>query len=810
MKKSYTVYGMSCQACALNVERAVKKIAGVSSASVNLLSNSLEVETDSVSDEIIIDAVKDAGYTAVSGRKAVEPEYVSMKRRLILSIVFFIPLLAVSLLSMGGFFFPEIPLLAAAVELILTAVIVYLNRKYFLQGIPAFFRGHPNMDSLVSVGASAALIYSSIVTVEIAVTSSVLHPLYYESAGMILTLVTVGKYLESRSKGKTTEAVSCLLDLSPKTATVLREGEEVTVPVSAVSVGDTVVVKSGSRIPVDGLVISGSSSVDVSALTGESIPVSKHAGDTVQAGTICLYGSILFTAEKVGDDTSLAQIIELVREASASKAPISRLADKISGIFVPAVISIAVVVCIIWLCLGAEISFALSAAISVLVISCPCALGLATPVAVMAATGKAASLGILIKSAAALETAGRADVIVFDKTGTLTKGVPVVEQVLPAEGVDLSPFLSAAASVEALSSHPLAKAVSAYADEHSVPKFEVSDFLTIPGSGISASAGGRKYLAGSLRFMRESGVSGSFPDVSSGYGSVLYFAEDGYALGVITVSDVLRKSAPSAVSRLKNLGLHISMLTGDTHASAKHIADEAGVDSFSAELLPAEKEAEIRRLQSEGYRVIMTGDGINDAPSLAAADVGIAVGAGTDIAIESADIVLMTSNPESAFDAVSLSRTALRIIKQNLFWAFIYNTIGIPVAAGVLFVPFGILLSPGIAALCMSSSSVCVVLNALRLTRFKGHSDGLMDDIDNSLATYDISMKKLIHVEGMMCKHCQAAVTNALKGVDGVSDVSVSLEEKTALVTLSKDVSDTVLKDAVTAADFEVTGIKVL
>ena len=808
MKKCYTVYGMSCQACVLNVERAVNKIAGVSSASVNLLSNSLEVETESVPDEIIIDAVKNAGYTAVSGRKTVEPEYVSMKRRLILSIVFFIPLLAVSLLSMGGFFLPHLPLVSAIVELILTGVIVCLNRKYFLQGIPALFRRSPNMDSLVSVGASAALIYSVVVTVEIAVTSSLSHPLYYESAGMILTLVTVGKYLESRSKGKTTEAVSRLLDLSPKTATVLRDGSEVTVPVADVSVGDVVVVKSGSRIPVDGTVISGSSSVDVSALTGESIPVSKHAGDVVQAGTICLFGSILFTAEKVGDDTSLAQIIELVREASASKAPISRLADKISGIFVPAVISIAVVVCIIWILLGAEISFALSAAISVLVISCPCALGLATPVAVMAAAGKAASLGILIKSAAALETAGRADVVVFDKTGTLTKGIPVVEQILPADGIDSLQFLSAAASVEALSSHPLAKAVSSYADERGVKKFDVSDFLTIPGSGISASSGGKTYLAGSLRFMRESGVSGTFPDVSSGYGSALYFAEDSHALGVITVSDALRKSAAPAVSRLKKLGLRVSMLTGDTYASAERIASEAGVDSFAAELLPAEKEAEVRRLQNEGKRVIMVGDGINDAPSLAASDVGIAVGAGTDIAIESADIVLMTSSPESAADAVLLSRRALRIIRQNLFWAFIYNTIGIPVAAGVLFAPFGILLSPGIAALCMSCSSVCVVFNALRLTRFKGYSGVRMDEIDNSSVTNTISMKKVIHIEGMMCKHCSAAVSNALKGVDGVSDVSVSLEEKTALVTLLKDVSDSVLKDAVTAADFEVTGVE--
>ncbi|MCQ2376653.1 MAG: cadmium-translocating P-type ATPase [Methanocorpusculum sp.] len=812
MKKTYTVYGMSCQACALNVERAVKKAAGVTSVSVNLLTNSMEVEAETSAapeefDELICGAVKNAGYRAESGRKPVSPGYTSMKRRLIVSICFFIPLALVSVLSMAGLFFPGLPAAGALIQFVLTACIVWLNRAYFIRGFPALVRLHPNMDSLVAVGASAAFIYSVVVTAGLLGTSSAFGPLYFTSAGMILTFVTIGKYLESRSKEKTTVELSHLLALRPKTATVFREGVEVTIPVSEISVGDTVIVKSGERIPADGVVTSGFSSVDASVLTGESLPAAKHAGDFVQEGTICLYGSIRFTAEKTGEDTVLSQIISLVREASSSKAPVARLADIISGIFVPAVLFIALIVFAVWMLSGAAFSFALSAAIAVLVISCPCALGLATPVAVMAGTGKAASLGILIKSAAALETAGRADTILFDKTGTLTTGVPAVTAVYPADGASRTTFLGIAASVEAPSSHPYAKAVTRFAAGEKIRAADAADFLTIPGRGVSASVSGKNCVAGSLRFMRESGVSGTFPSVSSEGASLLYFAEDGNPLGIIAVSDTVREGAASAVSRLKALGLRVFMLTGDSVPAAKRVAELTGVDGFSAELLPADKEAEIRRLQKEGSRVIMAGDGINDAPSLAAADVGAAVGTGVDVAVESADIVLMNSSPESVADAVSLSRKTVRIIKQNLFWALIYNCIAIPAAAGVLYVPFGLLLSPGIAALCMSCSSVCVVLNALRLQRFRG-TPGAKEEVNTCSAPNDMSMKKIVHVEGMMCKHCQAAVFNALKGIDGVADVSVSLEEKTAVVTLSKDVSDDILRDAVVAADFTVSAVE--
>ena len=803
MKKIFKVTGMHCSACSSRIEKVLQRAEGVNSVSVNLLRNRMQVDFDEnrIREADICGRVEQIGFGAVpfvpsmtaAKEDPAAAEVAGVQRRLLLSLLFALPLMFIAMGPMFGLALIEDRIIKWWAEMTLCLPVLVINADYFVRGYRNLFALAPNMDSLIALSASASFVNQ-----------------YYDSAAMITTLITLGKFLEARAKSRTTNAITALVNLTPPTALVERHGETGEIPAAELAVEDVVIIRPGYRVPADCEVVSGSCALDESALTGESRPVERAVGERLTGGTMCLKGEVRARIVAVGEDTTLAAIIRLVEEATTTKAPVAQLADKISGIFVPAVISIAVVVCLIWIFFGAEISFALSAAISVLVISCPCALGLATPVAVMAAAGKAASLGILIKSAAALETAGRADVIVFDKTGTLTRGIPVVEQVLPADGVESLHFLTLAASVEALSSHPLAKAVSSYADEHGIKRIEVHDFLTIPGSGVSASSGGKTYLAGSLRFMRESGVSGTFPDVSSGYGSVLYFAEDSHALGVITVSDVLRKSAPSAVSRLKKLGLHVSMLTGDTKASAERVAGEAGVDSFSAELLPAEKEAEIRRLQSEGKRVIMTGDGINDAPSLAAADVGIAVGAGTDVAIESADIVLMTSNPESAADAVLLSRTALRIIKQNLFWAFIYNTIGIPIAAGVLFVPFGILLSPGIAALCMSCSSVCVVFNALRLTRFKGYSDVMNDEIDNSSATNDISMKKLIHIEGMMCKHCSAAVSNALKGVNGVSDVSVSLEEKHAVVTLSKEVSDTVLKDTVAAADFEVTGVETL
>ena len=801
MKQTYTVLGMSCQACALNVERAVSKISGVNAARVNLLANTLEVESDSVSDEIIIDAVKNAGYKALSGRKAVAPEHVHMKKRLIASLCLLVPLLVISMGHMAGL--PLSAEVSGILQFVIVIPIIILNRKFFLQGIPALFRRSPNMDSLVAVGAGAAFIYSTVVLFAILLGYPPSH-FYFESAGTILTLVTVGKYLESRSKGKTTEAITKLLDLAPKTATILKNGEELTVPISDVSVGDIVVVRPGGKIPVDGTVTEGSSSVDSSVLTGESMPVAKRVGDAVQAGTICLYGNIKFRAEKVGDDTTLSQIIELVRDASSSKAPIARLADRVAGVFVPAVMLIALLVFCIWMFVGAEFSFALGVAISVLVISCPCALGLATPVAVMVGTGKAASLGILIKSAETLETAGKADTIVFDKTGTLTEGKPSVDGIFAAEGISRDELILSAASVEALSEHPLSKAVTDYSKKMGITPFAVDDFLAVPGRGVTAAASGVRYYAGNAAYMREAGVIGNFPDVPEDR-AVIFFAKDTTPLGIITVSDAVRRSSAKAVESLHELGLKVVMLTGDSEATAKRVADEIGVDEFYAGLLPSDKEAAVRRMQEEGRRVIMAGDGINDAPSLARADVGMAVGAGTDIAIESADIVLINSNPQAAASAVRLSRAVIRNVKQNLFWAFIYNTIGIPLAAGILYVPFGVLLSPGIAALAMSCSSVCVVSNALRLRRFR-EPEGETDYEEKQMS--DITMKKIIHVEGMMCKHCVKAVTNALQAVDGVETVDVSLDDKCAVVNLAKEVSDAELKTAVEAEDFTVTGVE--
>lgn len=803
MKQTYTVLGMSCQACAVNVERAVSKIPGVTSARVNLLANTLTVDAEGVADEIIIDAVTNAGYKALSGRKAVAPEYQSMKRRLIGSLCLLVPLLYVSMGAMFGLPLPLSAVVAGILQMIIVIPIVILNRKYFVQGVPALVRCSPNMDSLVAIGSGAALLYSFVVLVSMLLGAPASH-LYFESAGTILTLVTVGKYLESRSKGKTTEAVTRLLDLAPKTATVIRDGEELTIPIAEVSAGDVVIVRPGGKIPVDGTVLEGSSSVDASALTGESLPVSKRVGDAVQAGTICLYGTIRFRAEKVGDDTTLAQIIELVRDASSSKAPIARLADKVAGVFVPTVIVIAILVFCIWMFLGAGLSFSLGVAISVLVISCPCALGLATPVAIMVGTGKAASLGILIKSAETLETAGKADTIIFDKTGTLTEGKPAVDGIFSAEGISREELLAAAAAVEAPSEHPLAASVLAFAKAQNIIPVPVSDFTAVPGRGVTAVLDGIRYYAGNMAYMRESGVSGDFPVLPDSRARI-FFARDSLPLGAMTVSDAVRPNAAKAVSRFHELGMNVVMLTGDAEETAARVAAETGVDAYCADLLPADKEAAIRKMQAQGHRVIMAGDGINDAPSLARADIGMAVGAGADIALESADIILMNSDPNAAAAAVRLSRATIRNVKQNLFWAFIYNTIGIPLAAGVLYVPFGILLSPGVAALAMSCSSVCVVTNALRLRFFKEPAEEF--DI-KSAPTGDIGMQKIICVEGMMCKHCVKAVTNALQAVDGVDAVEVSLEEKKAVVTLAKDVSDTELKAAVEAEDFTVTSVE--
>ncbi|MEA5086535.1 MAG: heavy metal translocating P-type ATPase [Methanocorpusculum sp.] len=792
MKKTYSVSGMTCSACSLHVEKAAKSVEGVRSASVNLLENRLVVESDDISDEQIRQAVRSAGYDLVMGEPPREGSLLRpMKIRLIISFAFLIPLMYLSMGHMWGF-----PLLQwthdpanagifALSQLGLTIPIVIANNKYYTSGIPALFRRAPNMDSLVAIGSLAALtygvyaiyaIFSALSIGDMTAAGMWSMDLYFESAAMILSLVTIGKYLEARSKGKTTEAVRKLIDLAPKTANVLRDGVEVVIPAEQVAVGDLIVVRPGAGIPVDGTITEGSAPIDMSALTGESIPVVKSPGDMVAAGTISL-GSFTFRAEKVGEDTTLAAIVELVQNANASKAPIGKLADKVSGIFVPLVMSIAVLSGAVWMLLGEPFTFALSIAISVLVISCPCALGLATPVAIMVATGKAASLGILIKSAESLETAGRADTILLDKTGTVTIGKPEVTDVITLSGTR-EDLLAVAASVESASEHPLSKAVITYAEENGITFVKAQDFSAVPGRGVSASISGKICYAGNAAFMEENGIPLTPASVN---GTPLYFASGNELLGIISVADKIRPTSKAAVAGLQALGLDVVLLTGDIHTVADSIARQLSIKNVIAEVMPAEKEGQVRTLQEAGHHVIMVGDGINDSPSLARADVGIAIGAGSDIALESADFVLMKSDPWDIVSAIRLSRATLRNIKENLFWAFIYNTIGIPLAAGVFFVPFGWKLSPGFAALAMSLSSVCVVLNALRLRFFT-----------SALPTTskEETMKKVLTIDGMMCEHCKMTVEKVLSRIPGVVSARVDLKAKTATVELSGNVSD--------------------
>jgi Cu+-exporting ATPase len=792
MKKTYSVSGMTCSACSLHVEKAAKSVEGVRSASVNLLENRLVVDSDDISDDQIRQAVRSAGYDLVMGDPPRDGSLLRpMKIRLTISFAFLIPLMYLSMGHMWGF-----PLLQwthdpanagifALSQLALTIPIVIANNKYYTSGIPALFRRAPNMDSLVAIGSLAALtygvyaiyaIFSALSIGDMTAAGMWSMDLYFESAAMILSLVTIGKYLEARSKGKTTEAVRKLIDLAPKTATVLRSGVEVVIPAEQVEVGDLIVVRPGAGIPVDGTITEGSAPIDMSALTGESIPVVKNPGDSVSAGTISL-GSFTFRAEKVGEDTTLAAIVELVQNANASKAPIGKLADKVSGIFVPLVMSIAVLSGAVWLLLGEPFTFALSIAISVLVISCPCALGLATPVAIMVATGKAASLGILIKSAESLETAGRADTILLDKTGTVTIGKPEVTEVITLSGTR-EDLLAVAASVESASEHPLSKAVITYAEENGITFVKAQDFSAVPGRGVSASINGKICYAGNAAFMEENGIQLSPVSVT---GTPLYFASGNELLGIISVADKIRPTSKAAVAGLQALGLDVVLLTGDTHTVADSIARQLSIKNVIAEVMPAEKEGQVRTLQEAGHHVIMVGDGINDSPSLARADVGIAIGAGSDIALESADFVLMKSDPWDIVSAIRLSRATLRNIKENLFWAFIYNTIGIPLAAGVFFVPFGWKLSPGFAALAMSLSSVCVVLNALRLRFFTSE----MPTTSN-----EETMKKVLTIDGMMCEHCKMTVEKVLSRIPGVVSARVDLKAKTATVELSGNVSD--------------------
>lgn len=754
MNQKFNVIGMTCSACSAAVEKSVKKVPGVSSVAVNLLSNSMTVEYDGgVTDNSkIITSVIDAGYNAsvftrdgsktAGDEKTVNhaaAELKEMRNRIIVSFLFLIPELYIAMGHMFEFPLPDIlhgtknSVTFAFLQFLLILPILYVNRKYFQVGFKTLFRRSPNMDSLIAIGSSAAVIYGIFAIFKIGYglghmdMDMVMHysmDLYFESAATILTLITLGKYLEARSKGKTSEAITKLLDLAPKTAAVIRDGEEVVLPVEEVVIDDIIVVRPGQSIPVDGIIIEGSSAVDQSALTGESIPVEKKAGDAVIGATINKSGYFKFKAKKIGEDTTLAQIVKLVEEAGASKAPIAKLADKISGIFVPAVIGIAVLAAVIWLITGETLEFALSIGIAVLVISCPCALGLATPVAIMVSTGKGAMNGILIKSAQALEIAHKIDVVILDKTGTVTEGRPVVTDIITEGSLTEQELLEVAASIEKPSEHPLAEAIVKKAEETGTAVKEVTDFKAVSGRGIIARIDEKVYYAGNLALMEENGIdTGNYNKYSDEFAlqgkTPLYFAREGEIIGLIAAADIVKPTSRQAIEQFKNLGIDVVMLTGDNKKTAEAIRGQLNINRVVAEVLPQDKESEIRRIQETGKKVAMIGDGINDAPALVRADVGIAIGAGTDIAIESADIVLMKSDLLDAVTAIQLSKATIKNIKENLFWAFFYNTIGIPLAAGVFYSLLGWKLNPMFAAAAMSLSSVCVVTNALRLKLFK-------------------------------------------------------------------------------------------
>lgn len=754
MNQKFNITGMTCSSCSANVEKAVRKLPGVESVNVNLLSNSMTVDYDeaNMDGSKIISAVIDAGYNAsvfIRGastdrqkEKAVNPveeEIKEMKNRTIISFAFLIPLMYVSMGHMlnlphpSWLMGPENAISFAFIQLLLTLPVIYVNRKYYQVGFKTLFHGSPNMDSLIAMGSAAALVYGIFAIFRIGyglghndldLVSKYLKDLYFESAAMILALITFGKLLETRAKGRTSEAISKLMDLAPKVATVIRDGKEIEIPVEDVIKDDIIVVRPGQSIPVDGVIIEGSSAIDQSALTGESIPVEKNVGDKVIAATINKTGSFKFKAEKVGDDTTLAQIIQLVEDASSSKAPIAKMADKISGIFVPVVISISVIATVVWLLLGQPFEFALSIGIAILVISCPCALGLATPVAIMVGTGKGASNGILIKSAEALETLHTINTVVLDKTGTITEGKPVVTDIITAKGVKEYNLLEIAASMEKLSEHPLAEAIVERAKEDGTSLKDVTEFDAISGRGIVGKIDGKQYIAGNLALMNDRKISvGSFQDSSDAFAmegkTPLYFADDKNLLGIIAVADVVKPTSRDAIEQFKAMGIDVVMLTGDNKKTAEAIRRQLHIDRVVAEVLPQDKEKEVRAIQESGKKVAMVGDGINDAPALARADVGIAIGAGTDVAIESADIVLMKSDLLDAVTAVQLSKATIKNIKENLFWAFFYNSLGIPLAAGVFFTTFGWKLNPMFGAAAMSMSSVFVVSNALRLKLFK-------------------------------------------------------------------------------------------
>lgn len=844
-KKKFDVTGMSCAACQGHVEKAVKKLDGVKSVNVNLLQNSMQVEYDEscVSPADMIAAVEKAGYvasekaaggaqtggdTGAARSNAAEKALKNMKRRLISSVVFLVPLFYICMGHMAGFPLPAIlkghenMMIFALTQLLLTVPIIALNFHYFSNGFKNLIHRTPNMDSLIALGAAAAFVYSLYGTYaaayymgrgDLSAAHGHVMDLYYESCGMILTLITVGKYLEARSKRRTSDAISKLVDLAPKTAVVVRDGKEQEIPASQVAVGDIFLLRAGKSVPCDGVVIEGSCTADQSALTGESIPVEKNVGDRVMSASISVGGFVKCRAEKTEQDSTLSQIIALVEDASASKAPIARLADKISGVFVPVVICIAIVAGAVWLLAGKDVSFALNMAISVLVISCPCALGLATPTAIMVGTGKGAQNGILIKSAESLETAHLVDTVVLDKTGTCTEGRPEVQAVY-ADDLDKTELLRLANSLEVKSSHPLAGAVTRYCDEQSAAPYECEDYAETAGGGISGKTAGRRVLIGNRRLMEQSGADiSAYSDrankAAEGGAIPLYIAADGKVVGMFTLADPVKPTSREAIEQLHGMKIKTVMLTGDNAATAEAIRAQLGVDEVQAELMPADKARIVGEMMAQGRKVAMIGDGINDAPALAAADVGIAIGAGQDIAVESADIVLMKSDLRDAASAISLSRAVIRNIRENLFWALIYNSLGIPLAAGVFFPLLGWKLNPMFGAAAMSLSSFCVVMNALRLNLFgrgKNRSDNSKDPRSED-KTMDNSNKKVMKIDGMMCGHCTATVTRVLNEIEGVS-AEVSLEDKCAYITLTKDVPDEVLKNAVAAQGYKVKGIK--
>ena len=835
MTEKFVVTGMTCAACAAHVEKAANSLDGVDSAAVNLMLGTLvcSYDADKVTPQAIISAVEASGYGAAPAdeakrdiRREQEASARAMGRRLLWSVVCLVPLFYLSMGHMMGLPVPAFmhrqPLAAALVQLVLCVPILILNRAYFTVGFSRLFKGAPNMDSLVALGAAAGLVYSLIEMGLLAAGQVTGMPdLYFESAGMILTLVTVGKYLEERSKGKTTGAITALLALAPDVAVVRRSGTEVTVATDQIKAGETVIVRQGGRIPVDGTVVKGSGSVDESALTGESMPVEKTAGSKAVSATVLTSGYLEMTADRVGADTTLSQIIRLMEQAASTKAPISRLADKISAVFVPAVISIAVAAALLWAAVGGMgVRFCLSIGIAVLVISCPCALGLATPVAITVATGKAAEKGILIKSAASLELMGRVNTVVLDKTGTVTEGKPRVTDVLCAANVTEEELLCAAASLEKPSGHPLADAIVQEAERRSIPLCAVSDFAAVAGGGVQAVQDGKTLYAGNDRYMESIGADtaalrAAAEMLAAAGKTPLYFAEDRRLLGVIAVADVVKPDSAAAIAALRRSGCEVVLLTGDNQRTAEAIARQVGVDRVIAQVLPQDKARCIEDLQKAGRLVAMVGDGVNDAPALVTADVGLAIGAGTDVAIESADVVLMRSSLMDIVDAAALSRATLRNIRQNLFWAFFYNSIGIPVAAGVLYPALGITLNPMIAAAAMSLSSVCVVSNALRLRGWKGSAPVRRGETPANTQSEpaapaaqhneeEPTMKKTLSIEGMMCAHCAAHVEKALNALPGVT-AAVDLAGSSAVVT--GDVSDEALKKAVADAGYTVTDI---